>query len=361
MSSNQLTNQKKSNSLWHRISGTHGKTEVEKLNMKLIEIANENTDLDSLNKSQKEQLERNKIVIEELQKKNLDLENELESLKKNLKLLQEEKISITVQKESEEEEIQKPKLRTEKLKSISKENEKRRKKTLKLLKRNLSEILVEKQSQTPPTTATSTPIGRNRKNSKIEKREDMKSSSESLSPNSSSFSLNERKRKKTLKLLKKNLSEIIEEKKKPKEKIEKKLSKRNRKSTIQQLKFNHSFMEIPKESKSDFKILTVFLNDKQRNLFQKYTTDLQLSDQFKYYELYHKFFSESDEELKESLAKQLYNDFIDTNGENSISISQQDFKIITKLYQRGSPSSFRMVYRQVNLSIKINELKSIYF
>eukprot|EP01080_Neovahlkampfia_damariscottae_P006543 gene6543-10549_t len=347
--------QKKSSSLWKRISSSSNvkESELEKLNLKLIEIADENTQLEGLNKKQKQELEQDKIKIQELENSHKSLQNELEALKIQMKLME----SKLQEKEKKQEVVLKER-KVEKLKTM-KENEKRRKKTLKLLKRNLSEIIPEKSSRQRTTTTRGESSHSQIKEDKKSQNIEITTNNDSSSSLNSFTSENEKRRRKTLKLLQRSISEIIEEKKKPKDKPEKKISNRNfgssnrRKSTLQVKRINQSYLEIPKESKSDFKILPVFLNEKQRNFFQRHTTENGLSEQFKYYELYHKYFTEKDDELKESLSKQLFNDFIQPNGENSISFSQQDLKIMTKLYEKGSASSFKMGYRHV-----FNELES---
>jgi hypothetical protein len=335
----------KSNSFWTKFISNSTKTELQN---KLVETGTRNNDLEEQILHYQKESEETHRKIKYLEKINKDTQQELmeaktriESLEKLLKIHMKDSDKLSTSTTPVEVGIHKQldEIKT----SISFEQIRTKRMSLKISQR-ISQIRQDQGDKnlapnslqpTPETPSGSTTPSEEELNSPmIEFVDETK---------------DKRKRKKTLRIQKKNVAEIKEEQKiKTEEQKLLKVHSQKMERNIRRPSNRRSVsVIIPKESKSDFKILPVFLSEKKRELFERFTIKNQLSDHFKYYELYHKYNNEKDEELIESLGKQLYSDFIDSEGEHCILFPVQEAKIITKLYQKGSTACFRVAFRYV--------------
>ena len=130
-----------------------------------------------------------------------------------------------------------------------------------------------------------------------------------------------------------------------------KITKNRRKSREIQTKMIKNLFDqttkIEKKEQETEEEFELFSSPKKLKLFEKYIIERQLTDQFQYYNLYLTFKKEKDDDLKEQLSKQLYQDFIDPSGINAITLYTNDLKKIKKFNEKKSSKGFELVFRHV--------------
>jgi hypothetical protein len=97
----------------------------------------------------------------------------------------------------------------------------------------------------------------------------------------------------------------------------------------------------------DIPELDVFRDSNIRDGFEIYTREQLLQEQFLYYEKYHTYLKEENDEKKRILEVELYDNFIDTRGKFTISLYHKVRTKVKKLYENKSSKAFYLVYKEV--------------
>jgi hypothetical protein len=82
-------------------------------------------------------------------------------------------------------------------------------------------------------------------------------------------------------------------------------------------------------------------------IWKKYLAEKFVLEHFNFYEAFNKFKSEDDEEKKQKIGDQLYEQFINPKGKTPIGLSHILVKKVKKLHDNGSDKGFSQVFQQV--------------
>jgi hypothetical protein len=125
--------------------------------------------------------------------------------------------------------------------------------------------------------------------------------------------------------------------------------KRNSKSKVYSLQISRSLHngELNKSNPDIKKELDIFKDQKEKEIFMKFTIENSHFEEFQFYEMYHILLNEVDQLKRIELIQTLYERFIDERGSDSIQFTFRKLKILKKIFHEEPLKSIQLVYSHV--------------
>jgi hypothetical protein len=116
---------------------------------------------------------------------------------------------------------------------------------------------------------------------------------------------------------------------------------------VHSLQFSKNHNELSKSNPDINKKLEIFQNEKEKEIFMKFTIENSHLEEFQFYEMYHTLLNEVDHLKRIGLMQTIYERFIDERGPDSIQFTFRKLKILKKIFHEDPLKSIQLVYSHV--------------